>query len=195
MEGINSSIAGSSFWGVTTCGVSSTTGYSIGISAGISDGASSATEYCLGISAAAAASASSSSVSSSAVDSSSAEKLSSLKSTPSLSTTVSNCENGLFTNSFIEASGVKVILSWPSMSTRSPVLTLMLSRASMSIILNVPSPFTFTKRSVSKASFTTSKSVMAKRSASFFFRPLLAVRTAAISCIDLRSISLRSSVL
>ena len=33
------------------------------------------------------------------------------KSTPSFSTTVSNCENGLFTNSFISASGTKVILS------------------------------------------------------------------------------------
>ena len=49
-------------------------------------------------------------------------------STPSLITTVSNCEKGLFTSSFITASGVKLILSCPSISTRSPVLTLTLSR-------------------------------------------------------------------
>ena len=53
---------------------------------------------------------------------------SSFVSTPSLITTVSNCEKGLFTNSFIAASGVKEILSCPSIKTRSPVFTLTLSR-------------------------------------------------------------------
>ena len=121
-------------------------------------------------------------------DSGSVKSISS-NSTPSFKITVSNWENGLLTSSFMDTSGVKVILSCPSMTTRSPVLTLILSRASTSTTLKVPSPLIFTSRSDSNPSFTTSNSVVAKRSASFFFRPLFNVSILAISCIEMRSIS------
>ena len=110
------------------------------------------------------------------------------KVTPSFSTTVSNCENGLFTSSFIVLSGVKVILSCPSMSTRSPVLTLTLSRASISTTLKVPSPLTFTTRSVARLSLMRSNIVKTNCSASFLFSPFFSIRTVAISCMEIFSI-------
>ena len=82
----------------------------------------------------------------------------SLKSTPSLRTTVSNCEKGLFTSSFMAVSGVKVILFLPSITKRSPVCTFTLSRSLVSMILNVPKPLIFTSFSVWRASLTISTS-------------------------------------
>ena len=93
------------------------------------------------------------------------------KSTPSFNTTVSNWEKGLLTSSFIRASGVKVILLCPSISTRSPVLTFTLSRSSTSIILNVPNPLTLTILSFSRFIWIISNIALTKIAASRFSRP------------------------
>ena len=92
----------------------------------------------------------------------------SLKSTPSLRTTVSNCENGRFTSSRMAASGVKVILFLPSITKRSPVCTFTLSRSLVSITLNVPKPLIFS----SFSSFSTSliRSTNSLTNWTFFFR-------------------------
>ena len=103
------------------------------------------------------------------------------KSTPSFSTTVSNCENGLLTSSFMRASGVKVILLWPSIRTRSPVLTFTLSRSSTSMILNVPKPFILTTLSFSRLVWMISNIALAKIAASRLFRPLRSTSTCARS--------------
>ena len=92
----------------------------------------------------------------------------SLKSTPSLRTTVSNCEKGRFTSSRMVASGVKVILFLPSITKRSPVCTFTLSRSLVSITLNVPKPLIFS----SFSSFSTSliRSTNSLTNWTFFFR-------------------------
>ena len=92
----------------------------------------------------------------------------SLKSTPSLRTTVSNCEKGRFTSSRMAASGVKVILFLPSITKRSPVCTFTLSRSLVSITLNVPKPLIFS----SFSSFNTSliRSTNSLTNWTFFFR-------------------------
>ena len=92
----------------------------------------------------------------------------SLKSTPSLRTTVSNCEKGRFTSSRMAASGVKVILFLPSITKRSPVCTFTLSRSLVSITLNVPKPLIFS----SFSSFSTSliRSTNSLTNWTFFFR-------------------------
>ena len=77
-------------------------------------------------------------------------------STPSLSTTVSNCANGLFTRSRRTTSGTNVILFRLSMTMRSPVFTSTLSRAPTGVSLNVPRPLTFTTPSCSTALSKTS---------------------------------------
>ena len=87
----------------------------------------------------------------SSVPSSTLAKCSSMavKSTPSLMGTVSNCENGRFTNSRMALSGVNETLSRPSMTMGSPVFTSTLLREATGTTLNVPNPLTFTCRSVS----------------------------------------------
>ena len=107
----------------------------------------------------------------------------SANSTPSFSITVSNCEKGRFTSSFISASGVNDTLSWLSMTTRSPVLTLTLSRASTLIILNVPSPFIFTCSSCCRRSSMSENICVANSVACRGARPFLSMRTFASSCI------------
>ena len=124
----------------------------------------------------------------SAIRLSSVEGISS-KSTPSLSTTVSNCENGLFTSSFITASGVKVILLCPSINTRSPVFTLILSRSSTLIILKVPKPFTFTALSCSSPFWMISNISFTKDTACFFDSPFRSINFVASSLTDIFAIT------
>ena len=57
---------------------------------------------------------------------------------------------------------MKLIFWCPSMNTRSPVLTLTLSRESTLVILKVPKPFTFTSPSVSSPLCMTVKKVVTK---------------------------------
>ena len=91
---------------------------------------------------------------------------SSLISTPSLITTVSNCAKGLFTKSFIVLSGVNEILSRPSIMIGSPVLTSTLLRALTLITLKVPSPFSLTSLSLFNPSLRVSNIIVTKASAS-----------------------------
>ena len=92
--------------------------------------------------------------------------IASSKATPALSTIVSNCENGRLTKSFIALSGVKVILSRPSITMRSPVFTSTLSRALMGVSLNAPRPFTLTNFSDNTLSCSVSINCVTKCSAS-----------------------------
>ena len=106
----------------------------------------------------------------------------SVKSTPSFSTIVSNCAKGLFTSSFIVASGVNDTLSCPSINTRSPVFTFTLSRGLTACTLNVPSPFTLTSLSVLSPSFITSNIAETNFSASLTVILCFLATVSAISC-------------
>ena len=97
-------------------------------------------------------------------------------STPSPTTTVSNSENGRFTNSFIELSGTNEILSRPSITIRSPVLTSTLSRELTLVTLKVPKPFILTCLSRCSPSFITSIIDKTKRSASEVFSSCLSTK-------------------
>ena len=112
---------------------------------------------------------------------------SSSKNTPSFSTTLSKWAKGLFTTSLRVASGVKVILLWPWISKRSPVFTLMLSRLSTSMSLNVPNPLILTYRSVCKASSISLKNSLAKASISFFEVDWLPEMNSTSSCMVILS--------
>ena len=104
------------------------------------------------------------------------------KSTPSLSTTVSNCTNGRLTRSRSKTSGVNEILLRPSMIIRSPVFTSTLARALTADTLKVPKPFIFTELSVSSSSsFTTSNIAPIKSEASLSDKPYLSLSSRAKS--------------
>ena len=108
------------------------------------------------------------------------------KSTPSLTTTVSNCEKGLFTISLRMLSGVKLIFSLPPMTMRSPVFTSMLSRSFTVITLKVPSHLIFRSLSVSKDVLATSNICLMNASASACFNPLFSARAcASMEILDL----------
>ena len=150
----------------TTSGFSSATAGFSSATAGCSStttGGSSTTAGCSSTTAGCSSTTKVFSPSSAEITSSSCSSSSSTVGKPSCSnglsssiTTVSNWAKGLLMISFITLSGVNVTLSWPSITTRSPVFTFTLARSFTACSLKVPKPFIFTTRSLSRPALITS---------------------------------------